>query len=185
MTSRLDNYYESIASGYDILHGQEQLEKQKIIQKFIAMDPEIALDSKLLLLDIGCGTGISTTTWPCLCFGLDPALELLQIANNKRMNEINHTDDKCKQLGYIQGIAEKLPIKSNSCDIVITITSIHNFFDVEQSLKEIKRIATKKIIISVLKKSKNFNDILKSIKDNFRIIRTTENDFDYFFYITP
>ena len=47
------DYYSSIAKGYDELHKEEQLKKLQIIAKHIK--------PKGLLLDIGAGTGISTS----------------------------------------------------------------------------------------------------------------------------
>ncbi len=189
--NKLDDYYEKIASGYDLLHGDEQFEKLKIIRSFFKSDLNLKFNSDLILMDIGCGTGISTTVLPCFCVGVDPAIGLLTQANNKR-NEISKNKDQKQiplnnfnHLGYICGIAEALPIKDNSCNIVVSVTAVHNFNDINQGLSELLRITSERSVISILKKAKNFKEIIEIIKTKFQILNTNENNFDYFLYLKP
>jgi ubiquinone/menaquinone biosynthesis C-methylase UbiE len=198
---KIDNYYDSIAQGYNDLHAAEQLEKVKIVYNLLATDPEFAFDSKILIIDVGCGTGISTSILPNPRIGLDPALELLRTANKIRKNKLDLIDhdqndqnstnnnktnnDYSNHLGYIRGVAEAIPIKNNICNLVISITAVHNFDDIELSISEMKRIAIDRVVITVLKQSKNFEKIIKTIKNNFQIISSTENEFDNFFCLKP
>lgn len=198
MESKKDIYYDSIAPGYNDLHAAEQLEKVKIVYNLLATDPELAFNSKLLILDVGCGTGISTSISHNPRLGLDPALKLLRSANKIRKNNINSIDrnqnssynfstnnDYSNHLGYIRGVAEALPIKNKICNVVISITAVHNFDDIELCISEMKRIAIDRVVITILKQSKNFKKIIEIIKNNFQIISSIENEFDNFFYLKP
>lgn len=218
MSSKLNNYYyDSIAPGYDELHGTEQLEKIKIVQEFLSTDPELFFNSDLVLLDVGCGTGtgLSTLSLPISRVGLEPASKLIKQANQKRLKrsaELNEFEgsEELKQvgpnnardfqkpvkhetinsgsemhLGYLQGIAEAMPIKNKACYIVISITAVHNFFELRQGILEIRRVAKERVIISVLKKAKRIEEIVEIIKDNFKILKVSENMHDRFFYLKP
>ena len=66
------NYYNKISEGYEELHKQEQLEKIQLIKKYIS------INQNEMLLDVGCGTGITTKFWNCKAYGIDPAIKLLK-----------------------------------------------------------------------------------------------------------
>ena len=90
-------YYDAIAEGYDGLHKEEQLNKLAIIKGNI----KISKDSKLL--DVGCGTGISSN-FDCFVVGIDPSIVLLS-RNNGNVK--------------LACTAEALPFKNISFDYVI------------------------------------------------------------------
>ena len=54
----MDNYYDAIAEGYDELHKAEQL--QKLERAFIEGCKFDLFSNVKSILDVGCGTGIST-----------------------------------------------------------------------------------------------------------------------------
>jgi ubiquinone/menaquinone biosynthesis C-methylase UbiE len=140
-------YYDKIADGYDELHKEEQLKKARIIKD--------SLDIKKTdyLLDVGTGTGFALELFDCRKVGIDPSPKLLKKARTP----------------VIKGKAESLPFPDKIFDIVISITAIHHFDDIEKGLKEMKRVAKDKVAFSLLKKSKKFEDIKKLIKKNFKI----------------
>ena len=148
-------YYDSIAGGYNELHGEEQLNKLSIIKK------SIKISKKMKILDVGCGTGISSD-FGCFAVGVDPSLGLL--------NHNSHLK--------ILGAAEALPFKSDSFDYVIAVTSIHNFNDMLQSISEMYRVGKKNFVFSVLKKSRKFYVIKSAIKNNFKIKKEIEEEKD-------
>src|SRR3989344_7390510 len=136
------NYYSCIANSYDALYGEEQLKKIKII-----------LQHKLIkktesILDVGCGTAVYADFFKNY-MGIDSAKKMLK-------------DSRC-----VHGCAEHLPFPDKSFDVVISITAIHNFKDIDQALKEIKRVMKRKVIISLLKRSSKYITIKEKIKNCF------------------
>ena len=152
-------YYDKIAQGYNGLYKEEQRKKLSIIKK------NIKINKYTKILDVGCGTGISSD-FNCYVVGVDPSIELLrQNANNK-----------------ILGFAENLPFKDGSFDYVISITSMHNFKNVKKSINEIKRVGKDYFVFSVLKKSKKFGFIQKLIQKSFKVRQVVEEDKDAVFF---
>ena len=156
----MPNYYNQISKGYNELHKEEQLKKLSIIKN------NIKIKNHNLLLDVGCGTGISSD-FNCKVIGIDQSIELLK-QNNKNK---------------ILAKAENIPFKNNIFDFVISVTSIHNFKDIEKSLEEIKRVGKNNFIFSIFKKSKNINKIKNLIKNHFKIKKIIEDDKDFLFFI--
>ena len=102
-------YYDEISQGYEELHKEEQLKKINLIKKYLKPNPEDKL------LDVGCGTGLTTEPWSCKRYGIDPAKKLL--ARAKQRDKIEYT----------LAPAENIPYPDNFFDIVISITAIQNF----------------------------------------------------------
>ena len=71
------NYYDKISEGYEELHKEEQLKKVKLISKYLKVNKDDRL------LDVGCGTGITTGPWQCKRYGIDPSKKLLEKARHK------------------------------------------------------------------------------------------------------
>ncbi|MBW2993194.1 methyltransferase domain-containing protein [Candidatus Woesearchaeota archaeon] len=157
-------YYNKIAPGYEELHEQEQLNKLIHITQFIEPKPN---DN---LLDVGCGSGISTRFWQCKTFGIDPSEELINIAKQKDPDG-----------DYLIASAEKLPFPDKSFDIVTSVTAIHNFNDIEKALNEIKRVAKDRVVLSILKKSEKAGKIKQLISSLFEIEKEIEEDQDIIF----
>ena len=144
------NYYDEIATGYEELHKEEQLKKIEIIKKYI----RVKKTDKLL--DVGCGTGLTTEPWHCQRYGIDPSKKLLEKARQK------------KDIEFKLAPAEIIPYKDHFFDIVISITAIQNFNNIEKGLKEIKRVGKEKFILSFLKKSQKkeiIKDLIEKIFD--------------------
>jgi len=154
------DFYKLISKGYDELYGEEQEIKLGIIKG------NLKIKKDDVLLDVGCGTGLSSD-FNCNVIGIDPSLDLIQQNNNK--NE------------KILAKAENIPFKNKSFDKVVSITSMHNFGDFKKGLKEIKRVGKKDFVFSVLKKSKKFNVIEKEIKENFNVKKIIDGKQDWIF----
>jgi ubiquinone/menaquinone biosynthesis C-methylase UbiE len=83
------------------------------------------------ILDIGCGPR-GSLEWASMAsrrFGLDPlAKEYLKLGADQH------------QMEYIDSPSENIPLKDAECDAVFSFNSLDHVDDVEQTLKEIKRI---------------------------------------------
>ncbi len=163
----MDTYYDETAKGYDELHGGEQEHKLAIIKK------KLKITKKTKLLDVGCGTGISSQ-FNCDVTGIDPSKALIEIAKKK------FSDKK-----FIVASSENIPFEDNSFDVVVSLTAIQNFGDIGKGLEEIKRVG-RKFALSFLKKSSKANDIDEKIRRIFRdySIRSIGEDKDIIYIIT-
>ncbi|HIH25428.1 class I SAM-dependent methyltransferase [Candidatus Woesearchaeota archaeon] len=153
--------YDIIFNSYNSLHEEEQLKKLDLISAFLKVNKSDKL------LDIGSGTGISTDFFDCFSVGIDPSFNMLRLSKGYRIN----------------AFAESLPFKDNSFDIILALTSIHNFNNVDLAIEEIKRISktNSKIVITLLKKSPKFSSIKKKLLSNFKF-KTLEEERDVIFY---
>lgn len=157
-------YYDTIASGYDELHKDEQLAKLAVIEK------EGFVKESDRLLDVGCGTGFSLNHFSVKeVVGIDPSQGLIDQYQGKQK--------------LIQGQAENLPFEDSSFDIVISITALQNFSNLEKGLKEIKRVGKDRFALSILKRSpstKLAREHLSAIFKDFTI-KELEEEKDYIF----
>ena len=151
--------YDKISSGYDELYGEEQINKLNLIKK------NIKIKKTDKLLDVGCGTGLSSD-FDCDVTGIDPSSELLKLNKHEKI---------------VQGSAENLHFSDNSFDIVVSVTAIHNFEDIEKGISEMKRVGKDRFVFSILKRSKKSNKIKKIIKDNFKVSKEIEEEKDVIF----
>ena len=151
--------YDDIAAGYNELYGHEQSLKAGIILNHIKINPESRI------LDVGCGTGISSFLFGSRVFGIDPTFALL--AQNPHL--------------VVQGVAEYLPFKDSWFDIVISLTAVHNFFDAEQGIREMARVARDVVVISLLRKAISYEAIVHLIQVVFDIEDTIQESKDTIF----
>jgi len=160
-------YYDDIADGYEELHLGEQ------VKKMGKMLDAVKVKEEETLLDVGCGTGISTRCWRCRRTGLDPSDRLIAVAK-----------EKDGEGNYIVGTAEKLPFEDKTFDVVISVTALHNMDNVQQALQEMKRVGKGRFAFSVLKQSGKFNSIMETILLNFAVRRIIKEEKDILFIIS-
>ena len=117
------------------------------------------------ILDIGCGSGLSAKVFDCEITGIDPSEELLKQCPFKT----------------IKANAESIPFPDKSFDVVIAVTSMHNFNNIEAGLKEIKRVGKDLFALTVLKKSPKKDSIINLIKKHFKIKKEIDEEKDLIF----
>jgi len=114
----------------------------------------IKLSNKdIFVVDIGCGTGyvfeLLTKKYKkkkIKFYGIDPAKGMLKIANKKI---------KDKRTRFIDGSFEKICLKNNSVDKIISTLALHWSTSIDKSLKELKRILKLKGSMDILMIEKN------------------------------
>jgi len=150
--------YSHISKSYNELYRDEQLNKLGIIKENIKIIPP--------LLDVGCGTGISTNFFKIKSVGIDNCKEMIK--------------QGAKNLIY--GDAEKLPFKDKSFNTVISVTVFHNIKNMEKALKEMIRVSkNSNICITFLKRSKRLVQFRKLLKKYFNNIKEIEEEKDIIF----
>lgn len=154
------NYYDIISKGYNELYQEEQSNKIRIIRN------NIKINNKTKILDVGCGTGISSD-FGCFIVGIDLSIGLLKQNKNERK---------------LQSISEALPFKNEIFDYVVSVTSIHNFDNIEKSINEMKRVGKENFVFSVLKRSRKINPIKNLLQKNFKITKVIEEGKDAIFF---
>ncbi|PJA22415.1 hypothetical protein COX58_02295 [archaeon CG_4_10_14_0_2_um_filter_Archaea_38_6] len=129
----MDNYYDTIAEGYNNLYSKEQFLKWEKIRD--------CFDFKGLVLDAGCGTGIITQEILNVV-GCDSSIKMLE---------------KCKKgLRLVQASVEALPFKDEVFDTVFSLTVLQDLENAEKTIKEFRRVlkSNGNLIVSVLNKNK-------------------------------
>mgnify|MGYP001595205110 CR=1 FL=1 len=138
--------YNHIAKSYNEMHKEEQIKKLEIIKQNIKIIPP--------LLDVGCGTGISTNHFSVVSIGIDNSKEMLK---------------QSKEGNLIYGNAENLPFKDKTFNTIISVTSFHNFKNIEKALLEIKRVSkNNNIAITFLKKSRKLKEFRNLFSKYFK-----------------
>ncbi len=161
-------YYDKIAKGYNELYGEEQLKKWEIAKKMINFSKEDRV------LDLGCGTGLITekiAKQVNSVIGLDLSEEMIK-------NSI-----KAKNIKYVVGNAKKLPFENKYFDKVISFTVIQDIDKWDYVFKEIKRVSKGEILLTVLKRKKELNELKNIISEYFKIKKFDEEEKDFIFLL--
>jgi ubiquinone/menaquinone biosynthesis C-methylase UbiE len=110
------------------------------------------IPNKSAILDLGCGTGISTRQLTKLgqVIGCDPDPVMLGVARKSR------TKNKEK---YVLGSSERLPFETGTFDAVTAFSAFH-WFDNKKSISEIKRVLKPNGVFFVVNKvgTKNWGE---------------------------
>ena len=161
-----DAFYDGIAEGYDELYMEEQLRKLATISE------RLRVSEGTTLLDVGCGSGISTRFFRCRRTGIDPSEKLLAIARRED-----------PEGSYLKGCVENLPFPDSSFDVVMSVTAAGNFSAVEEGISEIHRVARGRVVISFLKRSPKRRAIEAAILRHFAVEHTDEEEKDCIYFL--
>ena len=159
-------YYDDIALGYNSLHGEEQKKKLSVVN-----DTGIVMHGDKLL-DVGCGTGFSLDYFGLGdATGIDPSAKLIEQYDGIHKVQV--------------GFAESLPFADNEFDVIISMTAMQNFTDLNKGLNEIKRVGKKRFALTTLKKIPRAGVIEKEVREVFSkfLIERIEEEKDYVFII--
>ncbi len=149
--------YGKLASSYNELYEEEQVKKLELIKKHVKIIPP--------LLDVGCGTGISTNYFNVESVGVDSSKEMIKGKEN-----------------LVYGKAENLPFEDKSFNTVISVTSFHHF-DMKKALDEMFRVSNNgNIAISFLKKSEKLKEFRKILGESGKY-KEFHNDQDILFVL--
>ncbi|WP_405630684.1 class I SAM-dependent methyltransferase [Pseudoalteromonas sp. Ld20] len=93
-----------------------------------------------IVLDIGCGSGaavraIASNLTTGHATGIDPTPKMLEIATKLTVKDSNF-----QQVTYLLAGAEKIPVESESCDLVLAVNTLHHWVNVNDGLNEVLRI---------------------------------------------
>jgi len=168
MSKMVDEYYNTIAASYDRLHGEEQDKKLKDLLL------HVELRQNITLLDVGCGTGRSKRLldlYDIQWHGVEPSEGLIHQAPQDAQHRIK------------RAAAEHIPFPDASFDVILSLTAIQNFDDVQKSFKEMKRVTKKGglFLLSFLKKSPRTKDLEQQIRAIFTVKESWEQEKDILF----
>lgn len=109
--------------------------------------PQLAGVSNVdLLVDLGCGTGLSTRIWTDIAnkiIGIDPSVDMIEYS--KKITE----GKKINNITYLLGDSSKIKLSNDSADIMTIIQAAH-WMDPNTSIPEIHRVLKKNGILAVL-----------------------------------
>ncbi len=135
--SKVNKIFTDISEGYDFMNDLMSFGLHRIWkEEFIEL---IHLNEKFLVLDLASGSGdlikIIKKKCSCTCFGFDSNMKMIEEAR-KKINE-----DK---VYFFNGRAEFLPFRNKTFDAITVSFGLRNFSNINQSLKEIKRVIKNK-----------------------------------------
>jgi ubiquinone/menaquinone biosynthesis C-methylase UbiE len=92
------------------------------------------LGSGDVVVDIGCGPGVAVrhaARVGAAVTGVDPAPVMLRVARLLTPSRRN--------VRYLEGVAEALPVPDHSANVVWSIASVHHWTDLDAALEEVRR----------------------------------------------
>lgn len=97
----------------------------KIIKQYLMENPET-------VVDLGCGTGLSTMVWECNCnkvIGIEPSDDMRKVAISKQNENVS----------FLKGYSHETGLDNNSVNVVVCSQSFH-WMEPSSTLAEINRI---------------------------------------------
>ncbi len=149
-----------IAEAYNRLHKDEQLVKLRIILN------ELDLKEQDYVLDLGCGTGFSLDYYKCKVVGIEPNKELINQSKHK----------------LVQASAENIPFKDKEFTHTIVLSAFHHFR--KEAISEIRRVTKETAVITIVKGLTNYSELIKTVKDNFRVVKQIEESKDSILFVS-
>ena len=95
----------------------------------------VKMDRAESVVDIGCGTGLSTYIWKESArnvLGIDPSADMRRLAEK-------HRDASSLHIEFAYGLGDEIPVKDGSADIV-SCGQVFHWMDMESTLTEVNRV---------------------------------------------
>jgi len=129
----VESIFSRISEKYDFMNDIMSLGLHRIWkEEFVNL---IKFYSNCSLLDLASGSGdlikLIKKRNNCFCVSYDSNEEMIRQAQKKL---------RCEKVSFINGRAENIPFKDKSFDIVTVSFGLRNFSNLEESLKEIRRV---------------------------------------------
>ncbi len=138
--------YNTLSPSYDELYGQEQSPKHRTVIDLIASE------RFKTLVDVGCGPGTFLESSQELyeyAVGIDLSMSTLNAAKKRRTGK---TD-------LVLATSRLLPIKNESVDCLVSISTLRADSSLRASTSEMKRICRKKAVLAVSLFQRPENDV--------------------------
>ncbi|HIS69957.1 MAG TPA: class I SAM-dependent methyltransferase [Candidatus Gallacutalibacter stercoravium] len=107
----------------------------RVICRYLGKRPD-------LVVDLGCGTGLSTRIWKEYCqkaVGVEPSADMLAIACEKQT----------EQISFVQGFGDNTGLPDGCADAVVCSQSFH-WMNPETTLKEVDRILARRGVFATV-----------------------------------
>ncbi len=121
------NRFKGFADVYDSARPKCPAKAKEYILRYLGKTPSI-------VVDLGCGTGLSTTIWSSVSnkvIGIEPSIDMIKIAKEKA--------SKLPNLTFMSGFAHNTGLETNLADVVTCSQSFH-WMDPVLTIKETARI---------------------------------------------
>lgn len=129
-------WYDTLSNSYDELYGKEQSQKHETVLEFLGNR------RFQVLVDVGCGTGAflekARESYDS-AIGIDLSRKMLQIA---RRRETRNTD-------YVLASSFSLPLKNNSADCTVSISTAKAESNLPVFMDELERISHQDSLLAV------------------------------------
>lgn len=119
--------FQGFANSYDNARPQCPQKVKDIIVKYLGSNPSI-------VVDLGCGTGLSTVIWSGVSnkvIGIEPSTDMIETAKEKSSG--------LKNVEYISAFSDNTGL-DNSCADVVTCSQAFHWMDPQKTLNEVSRI---------------------------------------------
>ena len=164
---QIAEWYDTLSSSYDELYGNEQSRKHETILEFLGAR------HFRVLVDIGCGTGTfleKVHESYDSAIGIDLSRKMLQIA---RRRETRNTD-------YVLASSSSLPLKNNSADCTVSISTAKAESNLPMIIGELERISRKDSSLAVSVFQKHRTTIPSSLATRARSMIISDRETLYF-----
>ena len=149
---RLEKRYDQFTNGYTNLHGEEQLQKYRVVIE------SLQLGAGDLVADLGCGVGLFLEMIsPRLgeVVGLNLSSKELQEAKSLSLSNVH----------LIQGDLDMPPFRDKVFTYIFSFTVLHHSQDAFGSILSLERLAKRGMIVGILKRTEVEKEVRAKVKD--------------------